>query len=73
MARLRTRTVFSDERLSVTAVESLEFRADRTSQKGYVIGNLEPIAIIVREPDKTYAIGMDAQPVDVDQLNLPET
>jgi hypothetical protein len=73
MARLRTRTVFSDERLSVTAVESLEFRADRTSQKGYVIGNLEPIAIIVREPDKTYAIGMDAQPVEVDQLNLPET
>lgn len=73
MARLRARTIFSDQRLTVTAVESLEFRTDKTSQKGFVIGKLEPIAVIVREPDKTYAIGMDAQPVDIARLNLPET
>ena len=68
MTTLRERTVFSDEKLIVTAIESLEFQTDRTNHVRYVTGELQPIAIIVKESGRSYALDMDAQPVDIEQL-----
>jgi hypothetical protein len=71
MASLRATTVFADKRITVTAVESLALQLDRASHRQFITGHLEPIAVIVREPDRTYAFDMNAQLVDVDRLNLP--
>ena len=71
MASLRARTVFAEHGVTVTAVESLELRFDRTNHRQFMTGRLEPIAVIVREADRTCAFDMAAQPVDIDRLNLP--
>ena len=71
MARLRARTVFSDDTFTVTAIEKLAFRTDKFNRRCMLFGSLEPTAVIVTTPHKTYALDMDAQPVDLDQLELP--
>ena len=71
MASVRTRPIFSDTWLTVTAVESVEFQSEHWGRRRFVTGGLRPIAIIVKEQDKTYALDMDAQPVDIDELGLP--
>jgi hypothetical protein len=71
MTALRERTVFSDDRLTVTAIESLELRADRMNHMRYVTGDLQPIAIVVKEQGRTYALDMAGQSVAIDRLNLP--
>jgi hypothetical protein len=70
MTRMRQRKVFSDDRLTVTAVETLEFRTDRMNHRRLVTGSLTPVAVIVTEPDRTYALDMNGQPVDIDQMGL---
>lgn len=72
MARLRATTVFSDRRLTVTAVESLEFHASTMHCGRWLTGKLETIAVIVREPEQTSAFDMDGQPIDIDLLDLPD-
>ena len=71
MASVRTRTVFSDHKLTVTAVESVEFRTDGSNRRRFVIGSLRPLAVIVKEPDRTYALDIAAQPVDIEHIGLP--
>jgi hypothetical protein len=71
MASLRTKTVFADKGITVTAVESVELWSDRTNHRQFITGRLEPIAVIVREADKTSAFDMGGQPVDIDRLDLP--
>ena len=71
MASVRARTVFRDHELTVTAVASVEFRTSRSNHRRFLIGNLRPIAVIVREPDRTYALDMAAQPVDIERIELP--
>lgn len=71
MTKLRARTVFSDEKLTVTVVESLEIRADRANGRRTVTVNLEPTAIVVREPGGTCALDMSGQPMDIARLDLP--
>jgi hypothetical protein len=67
MASVRARIVFSDEKVTVTAIESVELRAGQSHRRRFVTGSLKPIAVIVKEPGRTYALDMAAQPVDVDQ------
>ena len=71
MPRVRQRTIFSDYRLTVIAVERLEFRTDRLDHRRLVTGSLKPVAVIVTAPDRTYALDMNAQPVDIDTMDLP--
>lgn len=71
MVRVRARTIFSDQKLTVSAVEALEFQTNRSNHRRFLIGSLKPIAIIVREPDRTYALDLAAQPVDIDRMDLP--
>ena len=71
MTRVREKIVFSDDRFTVTAVESLEFRTDRSDRHGLVTGSLRPVCVIVRERKRSYALDMDAQPVDIERIDLP--
>jgi len=70
MTTLRERTVFSDARRTVNILELLEFGTGRTNHVQYVTGDLRPMAIIVKEPDRTYAFDMAAQPIDIERLDL---
>jgi hypothetical protein len=71
MANVRASTVFADDRFTLIAIESLEFQTDRTDHRRLVTGSLKPVAVIIREADKTCAFDMNAQPVDIDRLELP--
>ena len=71
MASLRATTVFADRVINVAVVESRELEVDRASRRQFITGRLEPIAVIVREADRTYAFDMGAQSVDIDKWNLP--
>ena len=71
MTTVRARTVFSDDKRTVTAIESLQFQADKTSRPRHATVSPRPIAVIVREQGMTCALEMDAQPVDIDRLDLP--
>ena len=65
MAKVRARPIYSSEELSVTAMELLEFRTDRANSRRFVTGSLKPIAVIVRTPDRTYAIDMAGQAIGI--------
>ena len=71
MATLRAKTVFADRGTVVTAVESLEVRVDKTNHRQFITASLEPVAVIVRESDRSYAFDMNAQSIDIDGLDLP--
>ena len=71
MTRLRARTVFSDDTVTVTAVEKLALQSDRLNRGCFMSGSLQPVAVIVKTPDETYALDMAAQPLDLDQVELP--
>lgn len=63
--------MFSDDMFTVTAIESLRIRSDRTGCPLHVVASLKPIAVVVKEKDRTYALDMDAQPLEIDRLHLP--
>ena len=71
MDKLRARTVYAGEGLTVSTVESLSLQTGGASHRHFLVGRLEPIAVIVRQDDETYALDMGAQVIDIDSLNLP--
>ncbi|MGB5257934.1 MAG: hypothetical protein WBN44_11820 [Woeseiaceae bacterium] len=71
MTGLRARTVFSDQKLTVTAIEKLALSSDTFGRGGLLSGSLRPIAVIVKLPDRTYALDMAAQELDLDDVELP--
>lgn len=64
MARLRESTVFADQGRTVTVVESLELRTSRTSRGRFTIGNLKPITVVVKVPDRSYVFDIDTSIAD---------
>ena len=60
MATLREVTVFADEGLIVTVTESLELRTSETSRGRFTVGNLKPVAVVVRDSDGTHAFDIDS-------------
>lgn len=71
MGTLRARTIYSDQRFTVTAVESVALRTDTLRRGRFLTASLAPVAVIVREPGRTYALDLAGQPVDIDRLDLP--
>ena len=65
MDRLRTNIVFDDQRFAVTVVQSLEFRTGSWNHKRFLTGSLKPIAVVVKEPGRSYAFDMDARSTDI--------
>jgi uncharacterized spore protein YtfJ len=74
MATLRTRHLFNDSRLTLIAVESVDFRRGTTSTSCQLYGQIEPIAVVVCSADRAYALDMEAKPADLDELRqaIPE-
>ncbi|MDH3545912.1 MAG: hypothetical protein OEN22_02370 [Gammaproteobacteria bacterium] len=73
MAGLHARTVFANQRFEVVVVESVELRHGSTGHGHHLTACLKPVAVAVKESDKTYAVDMEAKPVsiDIDQLRQP--
>jgi hypothetical protein len=59
MAGLRKRFVFADRGLVLTVEESLELHSGSTDQGRFVTGKLKPVAVIVNEPSRSYAINLE--------------
>lgn len=74
MKTYRTRQIFNDASLSVIAVESVDSRRTRTNTGCQMYGNIQPVAVVVCGPAGAYALGMEAEPADLDQLkrDIPE-
>ena len=74
MAALRASEVFNDSTLTLIAIESFDFRHRETNTGCQLYGNIKPIAVIVCSPDGTYALDMEAKPVELNQLKqeIPE-
>ena len=72
MGELRTRTIFADHRFTIVAVESVACRHGGAACGHHLTVSLKPVAVVVKEPDRTYAVDMEAKPVsiDVDQPGL---
>jgi hypothetical protein len=70
MAWLRTKTIFADQRFTVITVESVELRQGSTGYGHHLTASLEPVAVVVKEPDNTYAIDMEGKPVSIDIQQL---
>ena len=68
MTKLRSREVYKDANVTLVAVESIDFRPGKRTFGFHVSGTIEPVAIIVSDPGGTYALGMDAQALDLDQM-----
>lgn len=71
MTRLRARTVFSNDTITVTAIEKLALRSDIIERGCLFSGSLRPVAVIVKLADRTYALDMAAQGLDLDDVELP--
>lgn len=71
MAELRSRTIFSDHRFTVVVVESIECQHGRSGHGHHLTASLKPVAVVIEEPDRTYAVDMDAKSVNIDQLSPP--
>ena len=74
MSTLRTSVIFSDTRLTLIAVESVDIQHNKTNTGCRLYGNIEPIAVIVCGPDGSYALDMEAKLIAIEQLrqNIPE-
>lgn len=74
MSTLRASVIFSDSRLTLIAVESVDLRHSKTNTGCRLYGNIEPVAVIVCGPDGTYALDMEAKLTAFDQLrqDIPE-
>jgi hypothetical protein len=65
---LRSREIYKDANVALIAVESINFRPVKTTFGFHFSGTIDPIAVIVSSPDGTYALGMDGEALDLDQL-----
>lgn len=71
MKSLREKTVFTNDKRRVSVIESLEFQTIGTNRSQHATASLVPVAVVVKEPDRTYALDMNAQPLDIDRMELP--
>lgn len=74
MNPLRTREIFNDSRRMLIAVESVDLQHSKTNTNCQLYGRIEPIAIVVCDIDKIYALDMNAKLIALDQLreDIPE-
>ena len=67
-AMLRASIAFRDGPLTLIAVESAESHARRAEGHWHVAGIVKPIAVVVCGPGAPYALDIDGNALDLDQL-----
>lgn len=72
--KLRASEIYRDSRFLLIAVESVSFQHHQMDQFSQISAKIEPVAIVVCGPKKSYALDMEAQALDLEKLqqNLPE-
>ena len=65
MVTVRARSLYFGEQFTVTAMELFEARIESANGRHFMTGSMKPIAVIVRERDRIYALDMTGRPVDV--------
>lgn len=68
MGTLRVQKIFNNSMFTLFAVESVDVRHCEANTIYRVYGRMEPVAVIVCSREGTYALDMQAKPVDIDQL-----
>ena len=64
----RISKIFTDARLTLYALETVNIWQNKTSAGGGWYGNIQPVAIIVRSLDNDYALGMEDHAVALEEL-----
>lgn len=64
MPELRAAAVYRDAKIAVVAVESVAVGRRSHDGGGYLVGILEPLALVVRGPGGDTAIDLDGEPLD---------
>ena len=64
MITRRTTEVFNDPRFTIFVVESVDIQHTRMATGGYLHGNIEPLAVVVRRPDATSVVDMLGNPIE---------
>lgn len=74
MDKKRITEIFSDDRFTLYAVESVEVSHTKTAAGFIWHGSLKPTAIIIHCPGKNQALDMDANPIELEKLkeSIPE-
>ena len=68
MTCLRAIPVYSDSKLSLIAVESIERRDEMSTTGCRLLGNIKPVAVIVCAADGIHALGIEEEFVAIDPL-----
>lgn len=74
MGTCRINEIVIDPTLALIVVEAVEFQTTTTATGGFVYGNIEPIAVVVRGQEGITAMDMQARPASVEGLrrDIPE-
>lgn len=74
MNKERISEIFSDDRFTLYAVESVEITQYKSPTSFTWHGNVKPAAIIIHGPEINQALDMDSRPVELDELKetIPE-
>lgn len=68
MKTSRLKKIVIDPTLTLVIVESVEMQTTSTTIGGFMLGNIEPIAVVVRHREGITALDMQAKPVSVQNL-----
>ena len=66
---LRIREIYSDTARTVSVVEAVESWDVRSAGHRHVIGRLEPLAVVIRDPDREYAFDLDGERLAPERLS----
>jgi len=74
MGTCRINEIVIDPALTLIVVEAVEFQTTTTTTGGFMFGNIEPIAVVIRRQEGVKALDMQARPANVKQLrrDIPE-
>ena len=68
MSTLRAKKIFQNSALTLIAVESVDLRRHGSGSGGHLYMAIEPFAVVVRTSAEAYALDMEGNPVNLDQL-----
>lgn len=70
----RAKSVFSNDVLTIVAIEKAVTQSQKWDFSCGISSVLEPVAVVVCEERNQYALDMNAEPIDIDQLkkDVPE-
>ncbi len=74
MKTLRAIEIYKDTKLTLIAIESVDYQQSKTNMGWRLFGKIEPTAVIVCGTDTTYALDMESNPADFGYLKqeIPE-